>query len=92
MRDIILIIAPAIDVCAAVGYVMQAVRIIKRRSSKDLSIPSWVIKVISCYLWILYGYCLGRDGLTFMIDNIIYSAVCSINLFLIIYYRVQRRR
>jgi MtN3 and saliva related transmembrane protein len=57
-----------------VGYLPQAIKTIRTRRTKDLSLPTFLIIGISALLWTIYGA--ARDVPAIWITNAV-VAVCS---------------
>lgn len=45
--------------CTTVAFVPQLVRVIRRRSAKDVSLPTFLLFSIGVFLWLLYGIDIG---------------------------------
>ena len=86
MTEFILVaLMGVITVCAYIGYVPQIIRLLKTKESKDLSIPSWIIWIISTTCGSIYSIILKRPEMVVMyISELTLSAII---LYFIIKYR-----
>jgi len=60
--------APAISIenlgftaafCTTVAFIPQLVRVIRRRSAKDVSLPTFLLFSIGVFMWLIYGIDIG---------------------------------
>tara|TARA_Y100000310_G_scaffold313669_1_gene362301 strand:+ start:657 stop:914 length:258 start_codon:yes stop_codon:yes gene_type:complete len=49
------ILATFFGVVGAIGFYLQAFKVFKRKSSADVSIPSFIIFSLGMFFWLLYG-------------------------------------
>ncbi len=71
----------------ALGDLHQLIKIIRRKSAKDVSIPMCVTLAIAALIWLWYGS--NKSDVFLIITNIIYSAVFLPLLFFAIKYRKE---
>lgn len=45
--------------CTTAAYVPQLVRIVRLRSARDISLPTFLLMSIGVFLWLLYGLYTG---------------------------------
>ncbi|HXE06563.1 MAG TPA: SemiSWEET transporter [Acidobacteriaceae bacterium] len=60
--------APAISIenlgfaaafCTTVAFIPQLVRVVRRRSAKDVSLPTFLLFSIGVFMWLIYGIDIG---------------------------------
>jgi MtN3 and saliva related transmembrane protein len=60
--------------CTTVAFVPQLVRVVRRRSARDVSLPTFLLFSIGVFLWLLYGLDIGSkpviasNGLTLILS------------------------
>jgi MtN3 and saliva related transmembrane protein len=60
--------------CTTIAFVPQLVRVVRRRSAKDVSLPTFLLFSIGVFLWTIYGIGINSrpvivcDGLTFLLS------------------------
>lgn len=67
-------------------YIPQAIKTLKTRQTRDLSLPTYLMLVASAGLWIIYG--LGRDLPSVWITN----SVVGILALLILLFKLRKSR
>lgn len=72
------------------GAILQLIRIIKRKSAQDISLPLFIIMTVSSVTWLLYG--ISKNDFYIMITNVIYVAIDLPLLFFAVKYRKGRRQ
>jgi len=77
----------AAAVCTTISFLPQAIKVIKTRDTKSLSLPMYIIFTIGVLLWLLYGL-LVRD-IPVIAANTITSVFSAIILVSIIFYRYR---
>jgi MtN3 and saliva related transmembrane protein len=45
--------------CTTIAFVPQLVRVVRRRSAKDVSLPTFLLFSIGVFLWLIYGIDIG---------------------------------
>ena len=45
--------------CTTIAFVPQLVRVIRRRSAKDVSLPTFLLFSIGVFIWLIYGIDIG---------------------------------
>ncbi len=45
--------------CTTIAFVPQLVRVVRRRSAKDVSLPTFLLFSIGVFLWLIYGIEIG---------------------------------
>jgi MtN3 and saliva related transmembrane protein len=45
--------------CTTVAFVPQLVRVVRRRSARDVSLPTFLLFSIGVFLWLIYGIDIG---------------------------------
>ena len=68
-----------------VGFLPQLFHIIKNKSAKDISIPTFLINLLGNFTWIFYGYLISN--LAVIISNIILSIIISLILLFSFIYK-----
>lgn len=64
MKDLILLITMwIVTICTYISYVPQIVKILKTKSSEDISVWSWVLWTLSSFCNFIYSVVLGRSEL-----------------------------
>jgi len=53
--SLLAILATVFGLIGAIGFYIQALKVFKRKSSEDVSIPSFVIFSLGMFFWLLYG-------------------------------------
>lgn len=86
MKEVILVaLMGIITICAYIGYVPQIIRLLRTKKSNDLSIPAWVIWIISTACGSAYSIILHRPEMIMMyVSELILSVII---LYFIIKYR-----
>jgi len=41
--------------CTTISFLPQALKAIRTKQTKDLSLPMWILSVIGVSLWLIYG-------------------------------------
>jgi len=60
--------------CTTVAFVPQLVRVVRRRSARDVSLPTFLLFSIGVFLWLIYGIDIGSkpviasNGLTLILS------------------------
>lgn len=78
MKEILAILATVAGVLMALANYPQAIKILKRKSSKDVSLLTFSVFFLGGIIWLLYGisignlpvivsYCIGLTGSSFVI-------------------------
>jgi MtN3 and saliva related transmembrane protein len=83
--DTFTIIGLVAATCTTISFVPQAMRIIKTRHTKDLSLATYSILTLGIFLWLVYGI-LVKD-LPLIIANVITFFLTSTILILKIKYK-----
>ncbi len=73
--------------CTTVAFLPQAVKIIKTRDTRSLSLPMYMIFTTGIFLWLIYGIMVW--DIPIMAANVITLILSSIILLFIIRYRSQ---
>ncbi len=73
--------------CTTVAFVPQLVRVVRRRSARDVSLPTFVLFSIGVLLWLLYGIDIGSKP---VIASNSVTLVLSVSI-LILKLRYDRR-
>jgi MtN3 and saliva related transmembrane protein len=45
--------------CTTAAFVPQLVRVLRMRSARDVSLPTFVMFSVGVFLWLLYGFYIG---------------------------------
>ena len=45
--------------CTTAAFVPQLVRVLRLRSARDVSLPTFVLFSVGVFLWLLYGFYIG---------------------------------
>ena len=69
LSEILSILAAVFGIISSLGYFSQVYKIIKRKSSADVSLATYIIFSITVFIWFLYGISLNNFAL--IITNII---------------------
>jgi MtN3 and saliva related transmembrane protein len=83
--DIVMTIGLVAAICTTVSFVPQAIRIIKTKQVKDLSLGMYSILTTGIFLWLVYGFFIKNTPL--IIANTISLLFASTILILIIKYK-----
>ena len=83
--DLFTIIGLVAAVCTTISFVPQAIRIIKTKHTKDLSLTMYSILTTGVFLWLAYGI-LVKD-LPIILANGVTLIFTATILFLIIKYK-----
>ncbi|HWB31560.1 MAG TPA: SemiSWEET transporter [Acidobacteriaceae bacterium] len=69
--------------CTTVAFIPQLVRVIRRRSARDVSLPTFLLFSIGVFLWLVYGIAIGSrpviasNGLTLLLSvSILALKIC----------------
>ncbi|NIO44922.1 MAG: hypothetical protein GTN36_05220 [Candidatus Aenigmarchaeota archaeon] len=69
LSDIIGILATVIGIITSVGFYLQTFRIIRRKSSADVSVKAFSLFSIGIFTWFVYG--ISLNNLPLIISNIV---------------------
>ncbi len=72
-------------ICTTISFLPQAVKTIRTKHTKDLSLGMYSILTFGIFLWFLYGILIG--DLPIILANGITLIFCTAILFLIIKYK-----
>jgi len=53
--SLLAVLATVFGLVGAIGFYIQAFKVLKRKSSEDVSIPSFIIFSLGMFFWLLYG-------------------------------------
>jgi len=67
------------------GFIPQAVKTLRTRRTRDLSLGSWLVLLLGSILWLIYGF--NKDLLPIILVNSV-LAICSI-IILITKYKIN---
>jgi MtN3 and saliva related transmembrane protein len=73
--------------CTTAAYVPQLVRIVRLRSARDVSLPTFLLMSVGVFLWLLYGLYTGSKP---VIASNVVTLVLSLSI-LILKLRYDRR-
>ena len=86
MKDFILSsLVLVVIICNYISYIPQLVKVIKTKSSEDLSILTWIVALIGVIFNLIYSLILNRPEL--IIASISDVVLVSFTLFLIVKYK-----
>jgi MtN3 and saliva related transmembrane protein len=90
LLEIFNLIVPVVGVLMSVGYFPQALRIIRNKSAKDVSLLMYIIMAVGTWVWLLYGILIGSITiiLGFVVGVIGSNLVLALKL---VYDRKSRR-
>ena len=83
--DIFMLIGLIAGVCTTIAYVPQAIKVIKTKHTKDISLATYLMLTIGVFLWLVYG--ISVKDLPVAIANSITFIFASIILILKIKYK-----
>jgi len=69
LSDIIGILATVIGIITSVGFYLQTFKIIRRKSSADVSVKAFFLFSIGIFTWFVYG--ISLNNLPLIISNVI---------------------
>ncbi len=75
-----------VSICTFISYFPQTVRLLKKKCANDLSIPSWILWVISSLSYTAYAVFVSKDGML-IFETSLELFFCLLILFLAIKYR-----
>ena len=75
-----------VSICTFISYFPQTVKLLKNKKSDDLSIPSWILWVISSLSYTIYAICVSKDVML-IFETTLELSFCLIILLLAIRYR-----
>lgn len=67
------------------GAILQLIRIIRRKSAKDISLSLYIIMTISSAAWLIYG--INKNDVYLIATNVLYVIIDLPLLFFAIKYR-----
>ena len=85
MVEFFSIIVTILGILMSLGHFPQALKIIKNKSSKDVSLVTYVIFTVGCYAWLIYGIILKE--IPIIVSFIIGCIGATLVLFLILKYK-----
>lgn len=59
MESVLPVLVSIFGILMSVGHFPQAIRIIKRKSSQDISLSMYLIFMVGAYVWLAYGIVFG---------------------------------
>ena len=75
-----------VSICTFISYFPQTVKLLKNKKSDDLSIPSWILWVISSLSYTLYAICVSKDVML-IFETTLELSFCLVILLLAVRYR-----
>lgn len=75
-----------VSICTSISYFPQVVKLLKIKKSDDLSIPSWILWVISSLTYTIYAICVSKDVML-IFETSLQLFFCLFILLLAIKYR-----
>jgi MtN3 and saliva related transmembrane protein len=66
--------------CTTAAFVPQLVRVLRLRSARDVSLPTFVMFSVGVFLWLLYGFYIGSKP---VIASNIVTLVLSISILIL---------
>ncbi len=75
-----------VSICTFISYFPQTMKLLKIKSSNDLSIQSWVLWVVSSLSYTIYAFLVSKDGML-IFETSLELFFCLLILFLAIKYR-----
>ena len=75
-----------VSICTFISYFPQTVKLLKNKKSDDLSIPSWILWVISSLSYTIYAICVSKDVML-IFETSLELFFCLIILVLAIKYK-----
>jgi len=79
------IIGLAAATCTTISFLPQAVKVIRTKDTRSLSLPMYIIFTIGVLLWLTYGILVG--DIPVIAANIVTSILSIVILGSIIFYR-----
>ncbi len=73
--------------CTTVAFIPQLVRVVRLRSAREMSLPTFLLFSVGVFLWLVYGL---RTGSKPVIVSNIFTLVLSLSI-LILKLRYDRR-
>ncbi len=87
MANIFAVLATIMGVIMPFGYFLQAIKIIKNKSAKDVSFPAYAIFLPGTIIWILYG--ISIKSFPLVIANCVALIGCT---FVLVSYSFYKKR
>ena len=75
-----------VSFCTFISYLPQTIKLIKTKSSKDLSVQSWILWVTSSLSYTLYAILVSKDKML-IFETCLELFFCILILILAIVYR-----
>ena len=75
-----------VSICTFISYFPQTVKLLKNKKSDDLSIPSWILWVISSLSYTIYAIFISEDVML-IFETSLELFFCLLILLLTIKYR-----
>ena len=82
------ILMSVVTTCTIISYLPQLIKLLKTKNSRDLSISSWLLWVVSFFFYSLYAILVAKDILLIM-QALLELGFCCAILFLIIIYKKE---
>lgn len=83
--DFVSLIGLAAATLTTVSFVPQVIRVWRTRSTRDLSLPMYLVFTVGIALWLVYG--LMIDDLPVILANVITLALAAVILFFKLRYK-----
>ena len=90
MRELVLLVSMwTVTICTYISYVPQLYKLVKTKSSEDLSISAWVLWTIGSVCNVVYSLALARVEL--IVATVSETLLCTTVLILNLVYKNKRR-
>lgn len=78
-----------VSLCTLISYLPQTIKLLKTKKSDDISIPSWILWVVSSFSYTLYAFLISKDFML-IFETTLEFTFCIIILILSVIYRKRK--
>ena len=83
------ILLSIVTICTVISYLPQAIKLLRTKSSSDISVTSWILWVVSSFSYTLYAFIVSKDFML-IVETYIEFMFCLIILSLSLEYKIRK--
>lgn len=76
-----------VSLCTLISYLPQTIKLLKTKKSDDISIPSWILWIVSSFSYTLYAFLISKDFMLIFETSLELTFCIIILIILSIIYR-----
>ena len=85
------ILLSIVTLCTIISYLPQTIKLLKTKSSSDISVASWILWVVSSFSYTLYAFIVSKDFML-IVETYIEFMFCLVILSLSLEYKIRKVR